>query len=249
MRHHQFLYGVTLSAEGVKPDLRKIEAIKNLPEPRTEALLQSFLVIVNYLSRFSPNIAKMTCNLRALLKKNTEFLWLPQHSKDFKSIVQELCSPKLLKYYDSTKNLYLEVDASQKAIGMALLQSVQEEHESKANNGHQENQVETNVNDCEKSIIPDDLLPVAYGSKTLNDAEIQYANIECELLGVVAEVEKFHTFCYGRSTIVLSNQKPLTSIVRKDLVNAPSRLQQLLLRLQKYDITIQYKPRKSHDFC
>ena len=66
-------YGVTLCAEGMKPDPRKIDAIKNFPEPRTEALLQSFLGIVNYLSRFSPNIAKMMCNLRALLKKNTEF--------------------------------------------------------------------------------------------------------------------------------------------------------------------------------
>ena len=100
-------YGVTISADGVKPDHRKIEAIRNLPEPRSEPLLQSFLGIVNYLSRFSPNIAKMTINLRALLKKNIEFLWLPQHSAKSKAILQELCSPKLLKYYDSTKKLYL----------------------------------------------------------------------------------------------------------------------------------------------
>ena len=129
-------YGVTLSAEGVKPDPRKIDAIKNLPEPRTGALLQLFLGIVNYLSRFSPNIAKVMCNLRTLLKKNTEFLWFPQHTEDFQRIVQGLCSLKLLKYYDSTKKLYLEVNASQKAIWMALFQSVQEEHESEANNGH-----------------------------------------------------------------------------------------------------------------
>ena len=101
----------------------------------------------------------------------------------------------------------------------------------------------------EKTIIPDDLLPVAYGSKTLTDAESQYANIERELLGVVARVEKFHTFCSGRSTIILSNHKPLTSIVRKDLVNAPPRLQRLLFRLQRYDITIQYKPGKSMIFA
>ena len=63
-------YGVTISADGVKPDPRKIDAIKNLPEPRKEALLELFLGIVNYLSQFSQNIAKMTCNLRALLKKN-----------------------------------------------------------------------------------------------------------------------------------------------------------------------------------
>ena len=35
-------YGVTLSAEGVKPDPRNIVAIKNLSKPRTEALLQLF---------------------------------------------------------------------------------------------------------------------------------------------------------------------------------------------------------------
>ena len=150
-------YGVTLSSDGVKPDPRKIDAIKNLPEPKTEALLQLFLGIVNYFSRFSPSIAKMTCNLRALLKKGTEFIWLPQHSEDFKHIVEELFSPKLLKYYDSTKKLYLEVDASQKAIEMALLQSVCEDFESEAD-GCQQNWVEANVNDCEKTIIPDDLL-------------------------------------------------------------------------------------------
>ena len=242
-------YGVTLSADGVKPDPRKIDAIKNLPEPRTESLLQSFLAMVNYLSRFSLNIAKMMCNLRALLKKNIEFLWLPQHSINFKAIVQELCSPKLLKYYDSTKKLYLEVNASQKAIGMALMQSVQNEHESKDIDGQQENQVEASVNDWEKTVISNDLLPVAYGSKTLTDAEGRYANIECELLGVVARIEKFHTFCYGRPTIILSDHKLLTSIVRKDLVNAPPRLQILLLCLQKYDMTIWYKPGKSMSFA
>ena len=123
----------------------------------------------------------------------------------------------------------MEVNASQKAIGMALLQSVQNEHESEAIDGQHQNLVEASVNDCEKTIILSDLLPVAYSSKMLTDAEGRYANIERELLGVVARVEKFHTFCYGRSTIVVSYHKPLTSIVRKDLVNAPPRLQRLLL--------------------
>ena len=165
------------------------------------------------------------CILRALIKENTEFLWLPQHSIDSKAIVQELCSPKLLKYYDSTKKLYLEVDASQKAIGMALMQSVQNEHESEAIDGQHEDWVEASVNDCGKPNIPTDLFPVANGSKTLTDAEGRYANIEHELLGVVARMEKFHIFCYGQSTIILSDHKLLTSTVRKDLVDAPPRLQ------------------------
>ena len=92
-------------------------------------------------------------------------------------------------------------------------------------------------------------MPVAYGSKTLTDAEGRFANIEHELLGVVASMEKSHTFCYRRSTIILSDHKPLTSIVRKGLVNAPPRLQWLLLRLQKYNFEILYKPGKSMIFA
>ena len=109
-------------------------------------------------------------NLRALLKKGTEFLWHSQHSSDFKAIVDELCSPKLLKYYDSTKKLYLKVDTSQKAISMALLQSVHNDSESKAD-GSQESGVESEPNSNVKSIIPTDLLLVAHGSKTLTDTE------------------------------------------------------------------------------
>ena len=40
-----------------------------LPEPKDKKLLQSFLGMVNYLSRFDPNIANLTHNLRELLKK------------------------------------------------------------------------------------------------------------------------------------------------------------------------------------
>ena len=90
-------------------------------------------------------------------------IWLPNHSDNFKCIIQELCSPKMLKYYDSRKKLYLEVNASKRAIGMALLQSVHNDYESEANDGVQENCVDSQ---SEKCIIPDDLLPVAYGSKT-----------------------------------------------------------------------------------
>ena len=121
----------------------------------------------------------------------------------------------------------MEIDTSKKAIVVVLLLSVQSEHESEADGLHE---IDANVDHFEKCIIPDDLLPVAYGSKALIDTEGQYANIECELLGMVAGMEKFHTFCYGWSTIILSDHKPLTSIVRKDLVNAPTRLQCLLLK-------------------
>ena len=139
----------------------------------------------------------------------------------------------MLKYYDGNNRSRYQSEG----YWYGLASSVQEDSENEAD-GCQQNRVEANVNDCEKTIIPNDLLPVAYGSKTITDTESRYANIESELLGLVAGVEKFHTFCYGWSTIILSNHKPMASIVKRDLVNAPPRLQRLLLRLQKYDVTI-----------
>ena len=54
--------------QGVVPDPAKIEALKKLPEPRMKNLLQGFLDIVNYLSRFYPKIADLTHNLRIVEK-------------------------------------------------------------------------------------------------------------------------------------------------------------------------------------
>ena len=83
------------------------------------------------------------------------------------------------------------------------------------------------------------LYPIAYGSKTLTDVETRYANIECELLGMVGGLEKFNYFTFGRPVTALTIHKPLIAISKKSLVNAPPRLQQLLLRLANYNVELQ----------
>ncbi|CAC5384425.1 unnamed protein product [Mytilus coruscus] len=80
--------------------------------------------------------------------------------------------------------------------------------------------------------------PVAYASRALNDTETRYAQIEKELLSVIFGLEKFHLYTYGRTVNVISDQKPLESIMKKPLHAVPKRLQRMLLRLQKYDIIL-----------
>ena len=66
-------------------------------------------------------------------------------SDDFKRLIDIMCNiPKLLRYYRPDLDLYLEMDASGVAIGMALLQSEQNDRSS--------------------------LHPIAYGSKTVTSA-------------------------------------------------------------------------------
>jgi len=56
---------------------------------------------------------------------------------------------------------------------------------------------------------------------------------------------KFHQYIFGRHVIVESDHKPLQAICDKPLHKTPPRLQGLLLRLQKYDYEIIYKPGKT----
>ena len=92
------------------------------------------------------------------------------------------------------------------------------------------------------------LYPITYGSKTLTPAEMRYANIERELLGMVGALEKFHYFTFRRPVTVVTDHKPLTAIPKKALVNAPPRLQRLLLRLNNCNVSLHWIPGKDMIF-
>ena len=83
--------------------------------------------------------------------------------------------------------------------------------------------------------------PVAYASRAMTDAEVNYAQIEKELLAIVFGVERFEQYVHGRPVKIETDHKPLESIFKKTLVSAPKRLQRMMLRLQKYNLTVVYK--------
>ena len=56
--------------------------------------------------------------------------------------------------------------------------------------------------------IPMKLMPVAFASKTLTSAEHNYANIECELLGVVFGELHFKYFTFGNEVNIITDHKP-----------------------------------------
>ncbi|XP_033750517.1 uncharacterized protein K02A2.6-like [Pecten maximus] len=84
--------------------------------------------------------------------------------------------------------------------------------------------------------------PVAYASRALTPTEQNYAQIEKELLAVVFGMERFENYTYGREILVESDHKPLEIITKKSLTSAPKRLQRMLLRLQRFEYCVLYKP-------
>ena len=86
------------------------------------------------------------------------------------------------------------------------------------------------------AVLLQDGRPVAYASRSLTDTEINYPQIDKELLAVVFGCERFHSYLYGRPVSIQTDHKPLVPIMTKPLHSMSIRLQRLVIRLQRYHI-------------
>lgn len=84
--------------------------------------------------------------------------------------------------------------------------------------------------------------PVVYASKSLNETQRQYAQIEKEMLAIAYGCQRFHQYLFGKSFVVERDHKPVEAIFKKPLNKCHLRLQRLIINLQNYDLTVQYKP-------
>lgn len=67
--------GHHVSGRGVSPTARKIKAIQEALRPRDATSLISFLGLLNYYSKFLPNLQGRLQPLHQLLKHNSRFVW------------------------------------------------------------------------------------------------------------------------------------------------------------------------------
>ena len=108
--------------QGCKPSDAKVKAITEMPKPTTLKNLQTFLGMVQYLSKFFPRIAEIAEPLRDLTKKHAPYAWGPEHNQAFNNIKKEIVQAPIIRYYDLKKKTVLQSDASIKGLGTCLLQ-------------------------------------------------------------------------------------------------------------------------------
>ena len=171
--------------------------------------------MVSYMGTFIPNLSHHTELLRAMLKKDNVFHWEEQQTRSFQKIKDLIAKANNtpLRYYDRTLPVTVQADTSLRGLRACLIQQ---------HNGKDQ--------------------PIAFASKSLMDAETQYTNIERELLAIVFPCQHLSTYLLGRSFIAESDHKPLEMIAIKNLANVSPCLQRMLLELQRYDVTIKYRP-------
>ena len=108
--------------QGCKPSEAKVKAITEMPKSTTLKDLQTFLVMIQYLSKLSLRIAEIAEPLRGLMKKHAPYEWGPEHNQAFNNIKKEIVEAPILRYYDPKKEIVLQTDASIKGLGTCLLQ-------------------------------------------------------------------------------------------------------------------------------
>ena len=120
-------FGRVFSAEGYSPDLEKIQGISEMTPPQMKQELQLFLRAVNYLQTFVPHLSSNTEPLQALLKKENWFAWDENTNTCFQKIKSQLQKALLrpLRYYDRSKPVTLQCDASLKGLGACIIQDGQ----------------------------------------------------------------------------------------------------------------------------
>ena len=116
-------YGAIFTAQGMKLDPVKVQALQDLPAPQNPKQLQSFLGLVYYLQPFIPSLASKTT---FLCEQVTNWDWNPSTNQSFHHLKSHICNTLLkttLSYYDHTQPLDLQTDASEYGLGSALLQN------------------------------------------------------------------------------------------------------------------------------
>nr|CAH7734904.1 unnamed protein product [Callosobruchus chinensis] len=206
--------GHIITADGVRPNPEKINAIKNFSIPTTRKQIKGFLGLLGYYRKFIKDFAKITKPLTKRLKKDAII-----NPKDTDYVeCFELCKTLLtndpiLQYPDFSKPFNITTDASNFAIGAVLSQGK----------------------------IGSDL-PIAYASRTLSESETRYSTTEKELLAIVWAVKYFRPYIFGRKFIIITDHKPLQWLF--SVKDPSSKLLRWRLRLEEHDFDIVYKKGK-----
>ena len=102
-----------LTPDGMKVDLKKIQAIMHMDPPQN---------VGNYLKKFSPVLSELSEPLSRLCKSGAKWAWESEQQNTFESIKQVITSLPVLSCFDKTKKHTIQCDASKKGLGAVLLQ-------------------------------------------------------------------------------------------------------------------------------
>ena len=154
--------GHKISGQGIEVDKAKVETIEKLQYPINVKGIQSFLGHAGFYRRFIKYFSKISKPLCKLLEKDCPFDFTNECKLAFDMLKEELIYTPIVVSPDWNLPFELMCNTSDHALGAVLGQ-------------RRENKLHV----------------IYYASRTLNNAQLNYATTEKEMLAVIFAFDKF----------------------------------------------------------
>jgi len=153
--------GVIIGEDGVRMEKEKVQEVVEWPVPKSVKDIQKFLGLANYYRQFVKDFAKIEKPLHEMTRKETKWNWGERQQKAFEELKKRFTTEPVLVTPNLDKEMRVEADASDFATGGVLLMKCEDERWK----------------------------PVAYISKSLNEAERNYKIHDKEMLAIIRCLE------------------------------------------------------------
>jgi hypothetical protein len=175
-----------ISERGIEVDKAKVEVITKLPPPLNVKGVRSFLGHAGFYRRFIKDFSKIAKPLTNLLNNDVPFEFDKHCACSFNQIKQALVSAPIVQPPNWNLPFELMCDASDFALGAVLGQ-----RKDKA------------------------LHVISCASKTLDNAQANYATTEKKLLAIVYAFVKFRSYLVGNKCIVFTDHAAIKFLLSK----------------------------------
>ncbi len=213
--------GHIVTPDGVKPDLKKIEAVRDWPVPTNVKGVRSFLGFCSYYRRFIFQFAHISRPLNRLLEAGQAFNWTEECQNAFEMLKFKLTGDEIMAYPSNDGIFILDTDASDTAVGSTLSQ----------------------IQWCDK-LQQEVEKPIAYASRSLTKAQRRYCTTRRELLAIVCFTQQFRHYLLGRQFLIRTDHNALRWIMT--FKNPTDQMARWLEFLSSYNFKLSHRAGKKH---
>jgi len=213
--------GFIVSVEGIEVDPEKTAVVRNWQAPSTVKGVQGFLGFCNFYRRFITEYGRIARPLNTLTHKGTVYKWTAQCQEAFDKLKQAMLSAPILRYYDPGLPTIVETDASNGVVAGVLSQQ-----DPQTDLWH----------------------PVAFFSKTMQPAELNYDIHDKEMLAIILSLGEWRAELEGLQDapfLIYSDHRALEYFMTTKKLSA--RQARWAEYLSRYYFKLMYRAGKSNE--
>jgi transposase InsO family protein len=213
-RQVEFL-GFQLSGDGLEVTKAKCDAVTNWPVPINLSEVRAYLGFCSYYRRMVKGFADIAAPLHELTRKNVSFHWGPEQQKAFDELKLRLTTAPVLAMPTDDDTFILDTDCSGRAAGAVL---------SQIQNGVEH--------------------PIAFASRSLNNAERAYSTTRQELLAIVFGLKQYRMYLLGRSFVIRTDHSALQWL--RKTPEPVAQQARWLEFIEQFNYRIEHRPGANH---